>query len=166
MKQIRTLLGVGLSLLSGTAAAQNVDRHPGRPAGLILESVSVEPGATMLYVSGQLASPIMEDDPTRAAVRSIADLGDTRTQTISALGKVNAILHEHGYDLGDVIKLTLFVVGDPKLGGRADFAGLNDGFGQFFDTAANPSTVARSAVQVVALVGPQYLVEIEAVAAR
>lgn len=47
-----------------------------------------------------------------------------------------------------------------------DFAGMNDGFKQFFGTADNPATVARSTVQVAALAGPAFLVEIEATAAK
>lgn len=166
MNKIRAVLAAGLSLLSCTAAAQNVTKHPGRPAGIILESVSVRPGAAMLYVSGQLASPIIEADTRKAVALSHADFEDTRTQTISALGKVKAILIKRGYSLGDIIKLTLFVVGDPRLNGRADIAGMNDGFKQFFGSSSNPSTVARSAIQVSGLVGPEYLIEIEAVAAK
>ena len=117
-------------------------------------------------MSGQLASPVSEAATTRVAAHSVGDLGDTRTQAISALRIVEAILIEQGYDLRDLIKLTLFVVADPKSGGKADIAGMNDGFKQFFGTVANPSTVTRSAVQVVALVGPEYLIEIEAIAAK
>jgi enamine deaminase RidA (YjgF/YER057c/UK114 family) len=36
----------------------------------------------------------------------------------------------------------------------------------FFKTADNPSTVARSTFQVAALVAPQFLIEIEAIAAK
>ncbi|MFN3436052.1 MAG: Rid family hydrolase, partial [Sphingomonas sp.] len=84
----------------------------------------------------------------------------------SVLNKIKAILHQHGYAMGDVIKLTVFVAGDPKLGGKMDFAGMNEGFKQFFGTPENPGTVARSTVQVAALAGPAYLVEIEATAAK
>lgn len=82
------------------------------------------------------------------------------------LNKIKGILKEHGYAMSDVIKLTVFVAGDPKLGGKMDFAGMNDGFKQFFGTADNPGTVARSTVQVAALAGPAFLVEIEATAAK
>ncbi|MCB8829672.1 hypothetical protein LJD47_32150, partial [Escherichia coli] len=70
-----------------------------------------------------------------------ADFGDTKTQTVSVLGKIKAILAEHGYTMADLIKLTVFVAGDPKLGNKMDFAGMNDGFKQFFGTADNPATV-------------------------
>ena len=151
---------------ASTLAAQTVEKHANTPAGLILQSVTVKPGATTLYLSGQLAAPV---DPTKKvppAQLTIADFGDTKTQTISVLNKIKAILKEHGYEMSDIIKLTVFVAGDPKLGGKMDFAGMNDGFKQFFGTADNPGTVARSTVQVAALAGPAFLVEIEATAAK
>lgn len=157
---------LAIAALSGPAAAQTVVKHANTPAGLILQSVTVKPGATTLYLSGQLAAPV---DPTKKvapAQLTIADFGDTKTQTISVLNKIKAILAEHGYAMSDVIKLTVFVAGDPKLGGKMDFAGMNDGFKQFFGTADNPGTVARSTIQVAALAGPAFLVEIEATAAK
>lgn len=147
-----------------TAAA--VVRIPSSPPGLILQGVAVGSGVETLYLSGQLAAPI---DPTKKvplAQMTIADFGDTRTQTISALNRIKTILAARGYAMSDVIKLTVFVAGDPKLGGRMDFGGMNDGFKTFFGTTDNPGTVARSAVQVAALAGPAYLVEIDAIAAK
>ena len=47
-----------------------------------------------------------------------------------------------------------------------EFACLNDGFKMFFGSPDNPNTVARSTVQVAALAGPNFLVEIEATAAK
>ena len=163
------IMGAALAaavVLATPAAAQTVVKHASTPAGLILQSVTVKPGATTLYLSGQLAAPL---DPTKKvppAQLTIADFGDTKTQTLSVLTKIKAILTEHGFAMGDVIKLTVFVAGDPKLGGKMDFAGMNDGFKQFFGTADNPTTVARSTVQVAALAGPAFLVEIEATAAK
>ncbi|AXJ94924.1 MULTISPECIES: RidA family protein [unclassified Sphingomonas] len=157
---------IAMASVSSPAMAQTVVKHPSPPPALILQSVTVKPGATTLYLSGQLAAPL---DPTKKvppAQLSIADFGDTKTQTVSVLGKIKAILAEHGYTMADLIKLTVFVAGDPKLGNKMDFAGMNDGFKQFFGTADNPATVARSTVQVAALAGPAFLVEIEATAAK
>ena len=154
------------ALLAAPATAQTVEKHANTPAGLILQSVTVKPGATTLYLSGQLAAPLDPAKKVPPAQLTIADFGDTKTQTISVLNKIKAILKEHGYAMSDVIKLTVFVAGDPKLGGKMDFAGMNDGFKQFFGTADNPGTVARSTVQGAALAGPAFLVEIEATAAK
>ncbi len=150
--------------LAAPAAAQIV-KHANTPPGMILQGVTVSPGAEMLYLSGQLASPLDPSKPMGATL-TIADFGDTRTQTISTLNKIKAALAMHGYTMADVIKLTVFVAGDPKLGGKMDFAGMNDGFKTFFGTPENPGTVARSTIQVAALAGPAFLVEIEATAAR
>ena len=151
---------------AATAQAQSIERHHNDPPGIILQSVVIPAGATTIYLSGQVAAPLDTTLKTPAAERTIADFGDTRTQTISVLTKIRRILESRGYTMRDVVKLTVFLVGDPKLGGRMDFAGMNDGFRQFFGSADNPNTVARSTIQVAALGAPGYLVEIEAMAAR
>jgi enamine deaminase RidA (YjgF/YER057c/UK114 family) len=143
-----------------------VVRHANTPPGLILQGVTVNPGATTLYLSGQLASPIDPAKKVPPAEMTMADYGDTKTQTISVLTKIKAALAAQGFAMSDVIKLTVFVAGDPALGGKMDFAGMNEGFKQFFGSADNPNTVARSTVQVAALVAPVFLVEIEATAAK
>lgn len=163
------IAALAMGAVAGPAAdAAEITRYQlpatnGKPAR-ILESVEVPPGATTLYVSGQLASPI---DPTKAMGPglTLADFGDTRTQATSALAKIKAILAKHGYAMGDIIKMTLFLAPDPKLG-KMDFDGVNAAFERFFNTAENPATVARSAVQVAALASPAALVEIEVTAAR
>ncbi|MEG3171562.1 RidA family protein [Sphingomonas sp. ZB1N12] len=141
-------------------------RHANTPPGLILQGVTVSAGANMLYLSGQLAAPIDPASKTLPAQLTIADFGDTKTQTISVFTKIKSILAAQGYAMSDIIKLTVFVAGDPKLGGKMDFAGMNEAFKMYFGTAENPNTVARSTVQVAALAGPAFLVEIEATAAK
>ena len=158
-----------LALPGAAIAAESrsaIVRHANTPPGLILQGVTVPAGAKMLYLSGQLAAPV---DPTKKvapADLTIADFGDTKTQTISVFTKIKTILAAQGYAMSDIIKLTVFVAGDPKLGGKMDFAGMNDAYKMFFGTAENPNVVARSTVQVAALAGPAFLVEIEATAAK
>ena len=145
-------------------AEGEVVRIKRNPTALILDAARVNAGADVIYVSGQLPSPI---DPAMAMneVDSLEDLGDTRAQTISVLGKIRDILATQGFSMSDVVKLTLFVVADPATGAM-DFAGVNEGFRAYFGTAENPETVARSTFEVAGLVGPYYLIEIEAVAAK
>lgn len=154
-------------LVATAAPAKPIQRFPipGPKPAIILQGVEVPAGADMLYLSGQVASPIDPKTPISPTL-TMADFGDTRTQTISVLTKIKAALAAHGFAMSDVIKLTVFVAGDPAKGGKMDFAGMNDGFKQFFGTADNPNTVARSAFQVAALAGPAFLVEIEATAAK
>lgn len=167
----RVFLAAAVLAFAGPAMAQTtpaptVVRHQNATPGLILQGVTVSPGATTLYLSGQLANPLPESASKPAAELTMADFGDTKAQTVSVLDKIAAILEARGFAMSDVIKLTVFVAGDPKLDGKMDFAGMNEGFRQFFGTAANPNTVARSTIQVAALAGPNYLVEIEATAAK
>ncbi len=116
-----------------------------------------------LYLSGQLASPVSAAD---AAKGTPAVYGDTKTQSLSALNKIQALLKEQGLDMKDVVKMTVFLAGDPAEGGKLDFAGLQAAYTQFFGTAEQPNKPARSAVQVAALAAPWALVEIEVIAVR
>lgn len=152
------------ALLLPAAAEAQVVKYQSNPQALILDGAEVKAGTDLFFLSGQLASPL---DPKKgwADVKSFDDLGDTKTQTISALTKIKALLESKGYTLADLVKLTLFIAPDPKLG-KLDFAGANEGFRQFFKTADNPGTVARSAFQVAALAGPYFLIEIEGIAAK
>ena len=150
-------------LATTPAGAAELTRIKSPPPALILQGVKVPAGSELVFLSGQLASPI---DPSKPpAGLTMADYGDSKTQTVSALNKIKGILAAQGYAMSDIFKMTLFIAADPKLG-KMDFAGVNDGFKQFFGTAENPNTVARSAIQVAALAGPNFLVEIEVIAAR
>lgn len=150
--------------LAPAPALAEVIKLKRNPSALILDAATVKAGTDMMFVSGQLASPV---DPAKpmTEVKSIEDLGDTKAQTISVLGKIRDILATQGMTMADVVKLSLFVAADPRTG-KMDFAGANEGFKAFFGTADNPSTVARSTFQVAALVGPHFLIEIEAIAAK
>ena len=167
MRTGKTLVKFALPLLAlamPLAAQAQVIKLKSNPQALILDGAEVKAGTDVFFISGQLASPV---DPAKpmTEVKSIEDLGDTKTQTISILTKMKALLEKQGYTMADLVKLTLFVAADPKLG-KLDFAGANEGFKQFFGTAENPTTVARSTFQVAALVGPYYLIEIEGIAAK
>lgn len=151
------------ALLPATVHAE-VTRIKRNPQALILDAAKVSAGTDMIFVSGQLASPVDPNMPM-SDVKSLEDMGDTKAQTISVLNKVKQILESQGYSMSDTIKLTLFVAADPRLG-KMDFAGANEGFKAFFNTPETPVTVARSTFQVAALVGPNYLIEIEAIAAK
>jgi enamine deaminase RidA (YjgF/YER057c/UK114 family) len=116
-----------------------------------------------LYLSGQLASPVT---PADAAKGTAAVYGDTKTQALSALQKIQALLKEQGLDMKDVVKMTVFLAGDPANGGKLDFPGLQASYTQFFGTKDQPNKPARSAVQVAALAAPWALVEIEVIAVK
>ena len=160
------LLAACLLGMAAPASAQDdtIKRIQRNPQALILDAARVKAGADMLYLSGQLPSPI---DPTKSMAQATSweDYGDTKTQTISTLAKIKEIVEAEGFAMTDLVKLSLFVTADPRTG-KMDFAGVNEGFRTFFKTAENPTTVARSTFEVAGLVGPQFLIEIEAIAAR
>lgn len=163
----KLLLPITVAVLAAATtvpATAEVVRIKRNPSAIILDAARVSAGTDLVFVSGQLPSPL---DPAKpmSEVKSIEEMGDTKAQTISVLGKVKDILATQGFAMSDVIKLSLFVAADPRTG-RMDFAGANEGFKAFFGTAETPVTVARSTFQVAALVGPYYLIEIEAIAAR
>lgn len=151
-------------MLSGGMAHAEVKKFRPHAGSLILEGAEVSADSRILYLSGQLPPPV-RSLKSRSTAPSVADYGDTRTQTINILKKIKGLLEKRGYSMSDLIKLTIFLAPDPRTG-RLDYDGANAGFRQFFNTRDNPSTVARSAFGVASLAAPQYLVEIEAIAAR
>ena len=147
----------------GTAAsAAEINRIGNTPQANILTVVIVPQNAEIFHLSGQLASPIDASKPAT----SVEAFGDTKTQTISIMNKIKTILAAQGYAMSDVFKMTVFVTAAPGMDGKMDFAGFNAGYRQFFGTPENPNKVARSTVQVAALAGPNFLIEIEATAAK
>lgn len=128
----------------------------------ISSSVTVPGGAELVFLSGMLADAA---DP-KAPAGSVERLGDTAAQTNSVLGKIARELEAIGLTMADVVKMNVFLVGDPRKGGAMDFEGLMYGYTRFFGTATQQRLPARTTVQVAALPIPGALVEIEVVAAR
>ena len=146
------------------AHAQAIVRHklPNNSTFPISAAVEVPAGKTIVYLSGKV--PSVTD--AAAAKDSVAAFGDTRAQTANVLEAIQADLKGMGLDMGDVVKMQVFLVGDPATGGKMDFAGFMQGYTQFFGTDAQPLLPARSAMQVAALANPGFLVEIEVTAVR
>jgi enamine deaminase RidA (YjgF/YER057c/UK114 family) len=153
-----------LALSASSAARAEEIRRTGIPGSSfpISLTVSVPANSQLVFVSGTLA-----DVANPAAPKgSFEAYGDTQTQTASILGKIEKLLAAEGLGLGDVVKVNVFMVGDPKLEGKMDFAGLNAAYGQFFGSSTQPNKAVRTALQVAALPMPGGLVEIEATAAK
>lgn len=129
----------------------------------IAAAVEVGSGLSTVYLSGQVPPNI---DPSPAPGKPGSYGTDTKTQTANTLKSIERTLAGLGLTMGDVIKLQVFLVGDPARGGRMDFAGFMDGYTAFFGTAEQPNLPTRSVFQVVALANPAFLVEIEVMAVR
>jgi enamine deaminase RidA (YjgF/YER057c/UK114 family) len=127
----------------------------------IAQAVTLPPGTTIHFISGQVP-PVVDK---AADPNSPAAFGDTKTQTVGVLTKIRDILQGMGLAMGDVVKMQVFLVGDPNRNGRADVAGFMAGYTQFFG-GAQPNLPARAVVQVAGLSNPGWFVEIEVVAAK
>jgi len=159
----KMILAAGVLVFASLAAqAQSgeVVKHIQTEKAILASGVWV--GSTY-YMSGTLASPVT---PADSAKGTPAVYGDTKTQVASILTKIQAGLKEQGLDMKDVVKMTVFLAGDPAKSGKADTDGLNASFTQFFGTKEQPNKPARSTVQVAALVVPWGLAEIEVIAVK
>jgi enamine deaminase RidA (YjgF/YER057c/UK114 family) len=152
------ILPAVLAALAATPAAAQVQRI-GPPASPILQAALVPAGTDILYVSGITPPPI-------SAAGAPVQFGDTKTQTIGVLKRIEEILKAQGMGMGDVFMMRVLLVGDPAKESKMDFAGMMEGYNQFFGTAAQPNKVARITSQVAALVAPGMMVEIEVQAAK
>ena len=156
---------IALALLSATAASADVTRHalPNNSTFPISRAVEVTPDTTLIFHSGQVPGAANPD----AEPGSREYYGDTETQAMSVFGRFEASFKELGVDFGDVIKMQVFLVGDPTMDGKMDFAGFMRAYTKFFGTEEQPNKPARSAFQIAGLAGgPNMLIEIEMVIAR
>lgn len=128
----------------------------------IAQAVEIPSGNSLVFLSG--VGPDVADKS--AAKESPAVFGDTKTQTVSALTKIDATLKSIGLSMKDVVKMQAFLVGDPQNNDKIDFAGFMDGYKKFFGTADQPNLPARSAMNVAGLAVPGWLIEIEVTAVR
>jgi enamine deaminase RidA (YjgF/YER057c/UK114 family) len=123
--------------------------------------VTVNAGSDLYFLSGAVPPQINKDAPKG----STAVYGDMETQATNALTSIQGTLSKLGLTMGDVVKMTAFLVADPATN-KLDFDGFMTGYKKFFGTAEQPNKPARSAVQIAALVAPGALVEIEVIAAK
>ena len=161
--QAKAIIGATvLTLVSSLANAQDIIRHKIPNSDFpIAQAVTLPPSATIHFISGQVPPVIDKNAPAD----SQAAYGDTKTQTMGVLKKIEEILKGMGLSMGDVVKMQVFLVGDAAKGGRADVKGFMESYTQFFG-GAQPNLPARAVMQVAALNVPGWLVEIEVVAAK
>ena len=150
-------------LVSHSALGAGVIRHKLPNSDFpIAQAVEIPGGQNLVFVSG--AGPDVAE--ANAPKDSPLAYGDTKTQTASTLKKIEATLKSMGLSMKDVVKMQVFLVGDPAQDGKIDFAGMMESYKQFFGTAEQPNLPARSAVKVAGLANPGWLVEIEVTAVR
>lgn len=157
------LLACLLASSVGAAQAADVVRHPIPGSNFpIAAAVEVPAGKTLVFLSG-VVPPVADASAPKDSAKAY---GDTKAQTVGVLGGIEKQLKGMGLSMGDVVKMQVFLVGDPAKGGKMDFAGFMAGYTQFFGTPTQPKLPSRSAMQVAALANPGFLVEIEVTAVR
>ena len=124
---------------------KNVICAPNAPKAIGPYSQAIGAGQ-VLATSGQL--------PIDPATGKLVE-GDVKAQTEQCFKNIKAILAQAGLTVDNIIKTTVF------LADIADFAAMNEVYGQFFTT----DCPARAAVEVARL-PKDALVEIECVACK
>ncbi|MGB5245915.1 MAG: RidA family protein [Woeseia sp.] len=154
----------GLLLLAASASAHDVKRYPlpNNSTFPIAQAVETSANTTIIYHSGTVPGPANPD-----AERGTREFwGDTEAQSNSVFERMKTSLAGMGLDFGNVVKMTVFLVGDPEMDGKMDFAGFMRSYTKYFGTEEQPNLPARSAVQIAGLVSDGMLVEIEVILAR
>lgn len=158
---------VALALLPVThlpaASAAEIVRQPllGGSTFPIARAVSVPAGFEIIFHSGFTPTPA---NP-QAKEGTAEYWGDTKTQSVAVFARMEESLKLMGLGFGDVVKMTVFLVGD-SASGKMDFKGFMDAYTQYFGTKQQPNLPSRSAVQVAALAQAGMLVEVEVVLAK
>ncbi len=159
-------LGLTACVMAATGASRSSFAadivHAQSDESPVAKMVTVPAGVTTYYLSGMVA-PVANPNAPKGSLESF---GDTKTQTIGAIGEIKKALAAQNLDLGDVVMMHVYLAGDPAKDGKMDFAGMMEGYKMFFGTKEQPNKPSRSTMQVAALVAPGYLVEIEVIAAH
>lgn len=131
----------------------------GDAARPIASGVGVPAGRAYFWTSGT-GAPVIKKDATTTYER----YGDTYVQSAATLKSLAALLAKEGLTMKDVVYLRVYVASDAMKSGRPDFPAWFKAYGEVFNTKENPVKPARTTVGVAALVNPDWLIEIEAVA--
>ena len=150
-----------LALCAAQAHGADVVRHKIPDSDFpIAMAVEVPAGRKLVFLSG--GGPSIVD--RSAKPDSVAAFGDTLAQTVSTMEAIRRNLALLKLEMKDVVKMQVFLVGDPAKDGRIDFAGFMEGYRRYFGGKDQPNLPARSTVKVAGLVNPGWLVEIEVTA--
>ena len=152
---------IGINLVSTQVKAAEPQRITfyGPVQSPISSAVAVPANQAYFWTSGTVPPVINPNAPMGTRDR----YGDTKTQGIGAIQRIETLLKEVGLSLADVTYLRVYLVADPAMNNKVDFQGWFDAYAQFFNTETTPK-VARSTVAVAGLVDPGWLIELEAVA--
>jgi enamine deaminase RidA (YjgF/YER057c/UK114 family) len=161
---VAAVMAVSAMATAAPAAAADtagIVRYPIGSTFPIARAVEIPAGFKLIFHSGFTPTPA---NP-QAKEGTPEYWGDTKTQALSTFKRMQDSLKDMGLGFGDVVKMNVFLVGDPATG-KMDFKGFMDAYTQFFGTPEQPNLPARSAVQVAGLAAAGVLVEVEVVLAQ
>ncbi len=145
------------------ALSNEIIHYPAASSIPVAAAVEVSHPVSTIYLSGKLP-PLQDSD--QSLDNPLAYGGNTKAQTLSVLGAIEDSLADMGLGLGDIVKLQVFLVGDPALQNRMDMEGFMEGYIQFFGTKTQPNLPARTVVQIAGLPNRGALVEIDTIVVR
>ncbi|MGB4072739.1 RidA family protein [Pseudomonas sp.] len=164
LRKILLVLSTIFVLDGAQAAKGDVVRYSAANSSVpVAAAVEVPASASLVYLSGKL--PPLQD-ATQPHDSPLAYGGDTKGQTIAVLKAIEKSLVDLGLTLGDVVKMQVFLMGDPAQGNKMDTSGFMAGYAQFFGTPKQPNLPARTLLQIAGLPNSAFLVEIDVIAAR
>ncbi len=160
MKNCYSLLICGLLifLLASCKNQEQVKRYD-NPSAAILQGVEIPAGKKLFFTSGMVA-PVLDSTSTDVYKR----YGDTYTQSINTLKRIEELLKKAGLGMKDIVFMRIYVAPDPNKDKTFDFAAWFKAYQVFFNNPQNPVKVARTTLGTAALVRPEMLIEIEAIA--
>ncbi|HAS42090.1 MAG TPA: hypothetical protein DCS93_16535 [Microscillaceae bacterium] len=141
------------------ATPEKVKRYD-NAASSILRGVEIPRGKKTFLTSG-LVAPLL--DSTANISDAKKRRGDTYTQSINTLKRIQGILKEAGLGMKDVVYLRVYIAPDKTKDNEPDFDAWFKAYGEFFNNEQNPVKVARTTLGVYRLARPDILVEVEAV---
>ncbi|GAB4112256.1 MAG: RidA family protein [Thermoflexibacter sp.] len=153
------LLYLLISILLWSCKSQEQVKRYDNPTAQILQGVEIPAGKKLFFTSG-IVAPVLDSTSTDPYKR----YGDTYTQSINTMKRIEDILVKAGLGLKDVVFLRIYIAPDPNKNKEFDFAAWFRAYQVFFNNAQNPVKVARTTLGTAALARPELLVEIEAVA--
>jgi enamine deaminase RidA (YjgF/YER057c/UK114 family) len=161
------LLALALSLVSiavvkskAIATVPQTVSFFGAPDSPIASAVSIPTGQAYFWTSGTVPPVINSEAPEGSRDR----YGDTKTQALGTLKRIEGLLKDVGLTMSDVTYLRVYLVADKFKDNKVDYQGWFDAYGEYFNNSNNPTKTARSTLAVAGLVNPDWLIEIEAVA--
>lgn len=132
----------------------------GNPSSAISSGAVVPEGKKMFWSSGIVADAA----DSSAQVGTYQRFGNTKTQALSILKKLQMALNKQKLSFKDVLFLRVYIAPDMFQNNKFDFQGWFDAYAQYFGTKENPIKPCRSTIGVATLVQPDKCIEIELVA--